>query len=81
LIADSVREVIEIDEGQIDPPPKMGCISNVRLLDGITKHEGRFVLILNADKIFSENERIALHGESQAPPAENALIAETADAA
>lgn len=67
LIADSVREVIEIDEAQIDPPPKMGCIKNSRLLDGITKHEGRFVLLLNADRIFAEDEVVALHGESREP--------------
>jgi len=56
VLADSVKEVIELEEHQLDPPPKMGAAVNAAFLRGIAKHNGKFILVLDIDKVFSDEE-------------------------
>ncbi|MBF0612163.1 MAG: chemotaxis protein CheW [Magnetococcales bacterium] len=55
-LADSVREVMELEPGQIEPPPKIGTRLRSDFLKGMGKHDNRFLLILDIDKIFSADE-------------------------
>jgi purine-binding chemotaxis protein CheW len=57
-IADSVREVLELESAKIDPPPRMGATVSTDFLKGIGKHNGRFILTLDMDKVFSSEEII-----------------------
>lgn len=57
-IADSVREVLELESAKIDPPPRMGAAVSTDFLKGIGKHNGRFILTLDMDKVFSSEEII-----------------------
>ncbi len=57
-IADSVREVLELEASKIDPAPRMGAAVSTEYLKGIGKHEGRFILVLDVDKVFSTDEII-----------------------
>jgi purine-binding chemotaxis protein CheW len=52
IMADAVKEVIELDRDQIKAPPKMGTAVDVTLIKGIADHGGKFIIILEADKIF-----------------------------
>ncbi|MBI4979339.1 MAG: chemotaxis protein CheW [Spirochaetes bacterium] len=55
-LVDSVREVIRLDASQTEPPPKVGMNVSGEYIDAIGKHNDAFVIILNADKVFSEHE-------------------------
>ncbi|MBF0454713.1 MAG: chemotaxis protein CheW [Magnetococcales bacterium] len=55
-LADSVQEVMELGPGQIEPPPKIGTRLRSDFLIGMGKHDGRFIMILDIDKIFSADE-------------------------
>lgn len=54
-LADAVREVIEIDAAAVESPPRMGTSVPADVLDGIFRHEGRHVLLLDADRLFDED--------------------------
>jgi len=59
-LADSVKEVLELDASQIDPPPKMGTGLKTDYLKGIAKNNGAFILVLDIDKVFSASELAAI---------------------
>ncbi len=53
ILADSVQEVIEINESEIEPAPKIGTRIKTEFIKGIGKHNDNFVIILDIDKIFA----------------------------
>ncbi len=55
-LADSVQEVIELEPGQIEPPPKIGSRLKVEFLKGMGKIGDRFLMILDIDKVFTSDE-------------------------
>jgi purine-binding chemotaxis protein CheW len=55
-LVDAVRGVINFEADQIEPPPKIGIKLNLDLINGIGKRNNDFVIILNIDKVFSEEE-------------------------
>jgi len=59
-LADSVQEVVEMEPEQIEPAPHIGTRLNTNFIKGMGKHEGEFVMILDIDKVFSEEEMTAV---------------------
>lgn len=59
-IADSVQEVIDLDESEIESSPKFGNSIAAKYIYGIGKKDEQFVIILNMDEIFSTEEIIML---------------------
>ena len=55
-LADSVQEVIEMEPEQIEAAPHIGTQLNTDFIRGMGKHDGRFVMILDIDRIFSGSE-------------------------
>ena len=55
-LADSVQEVIELDPDQIEPAPRIGTKLRTDFIRGMGKHDGRFIMILDIDKVFSSDE-------------------------
>lgn len=64
-LADSVQEVFDLDPSQIEPAPKIGTQINTDFLKGMGKRDDGFVLILDIDRVFSEEE-LAIVSESGA---------------
>ncbi len=54
-LVDAVRGVISFENG-VEPPPKIGTRVNIELLNGIGKHNGAFIMVLNIDRVISEEE-------------------------
>ena len=52
-IADSVRDVIEINTPDIKPLPEMGLNYNTNFIAGSVRRNDSFILLLNIDKVFS----------------------------
>ncbi len=55
-LADSVQEVMDLDEDQIEPPPKIGTRLNTDLIKGMGKRDEEFIIILDIEKIFTLEE-------------------------
>jgi purine-binding chemotaxis protein CheW len=65
-LADSVQEVIEMEASQIEAAPHIGSHLKTEFIRGMGKHDGRFVMILDIDKIFSAQELDAVVGTTAA---------------
>ncbi|MEN7550747.1 chemotaxis protein CheW [Rapidithrix thailandica] len=55
-IVDRVKDVIIIPRENIKPVPKMKSSFNAQFLQGIAQYNQEFLMLLNVDKVFSEEE-------------------------
>jgi len=78
-LVDSVREVIEMNENEVEPPPKMGLAVNTDFIRGMAKRDDDFVLILDVERIFSADELAAVSGAGDSPEAKAAPAVDAAD--
>ncbi len=56
IVVDAVSEVLEIAAADIEPPPEFGSRIRTDFISGMGKVSGRFVVMLDVDKILSLNE-------------------------
>ena len=54
-IADSVHEVIELEPGNIDPPPRIAMRWNTDIIQGMGKRGDDFIIVLDVNAIFSSD--------------------------
>lgn len=72
-MADSVHEVIELDGGSIEDPPKIGSRWRTEFIKGIGKRNEEFIIILDIDRVFSTDELALVEATgSPEPPEEEA---------
>jgi len=55
-LSDSVQEVVEMEPGEIEPSPRIGSRVNTEFIKGMAKSEGKFVMILDIDKVFAGDD-------------------------
>jgi purine-binding chemotaxis protein CheW len=55
-LADSVQEVLDLDEEHIAPAPRIGTKLRTEFIKGMGKRDDRFIIILDIDKVFSSDE-------------------------
>ena len=55
-LADSVQEVLDLDEEHIAPAPRIGTKLRTEFIRGMGKRGDRFIIILDIDKVFSADE-------------------------
>ncbi|MBQ0162745.1 MAG: chemotaxis protein CheW [Treponema sp.] len=55
-ITDSVQEVLEINDSEIEAPPKFGNNISPEYISGLTKKDDKFIIILNEKMIFSSSD-------------------------
>ena len=60
VIVDSVSEVLEIPDAEIEPPPSFGAKIRADFIGGMGKVDGRFVIILNVSRVLSIDEMTLL---------------------
>lgn len=53
---DWVRDVITINETDIKPVPPMNSSFNTDFLTGIVRMDDRFILLIDVDRVFTQNE-------------------------
>ncbi|WP_153112030.1 chemotaxis protein CheW [Propionivibrio limicola] len=56
VLVDAVSEVLEIPGREIEPPPSFGARIRADFIAGMGKVDGKFVIILNIDKVLSVEE-------------------------
>jgi purine-binding chemotaxis protein CheW len=62
--------VLEIPRGEIEPAPAFGAKIRVDFIRGMGKVAGKFVIILNADKVLSVEELSMLGHAAETMPAD-----------
>lgn len=67
-LADSVKEVIDLDPSQISPPPKLGIKINNEFISGMGKQDEKFLMILDIDRILTSDEQEMDAYNIPAPP-------------
>jgi purine-binding chemotaxis protein CheW len=60
IIVDAVSEVLEIPRGEIEPPPTFGAKIRADFIAGMGKVSGKFVIILNVQRVLSVEEMAQL---------------------
>jgi len=66
-LADSVQEVIEMDPSMIEPPPKIGTTLSANFIRGMGKRDEQFVIILDIDRVFSNENLEAIKATVDEP--------------
>jgi len=62
VIVDAVSEVLEIPLAEIEPPPTFGARIRADFILGMGKVGGKFVILLNLEKVLSVEEIASLTG-------------------
>jgi purine-binding chemotaxis protein CheW len=60
-LADSVQEVMDLEPDHIEPAPKIGTRLKTEFIRGMGKHNERFIIILDIDKVFSLDEHALVY--------------------
>ncbi|HWR98703.1 MAG TPA: chemotaxis protein CheW [Candidatus Methanoperedens sp.] len=68
-LADSVQEVIDLGAVQIEPPPRLGTSIQTQFIRGMGKHDESFVIILDVDRVFTNDELTRVQGAGAVPEA------------
>lgn len=67
-LVDSVQEVFELEPGQIEPAPRIGTRLRTEFIQGMGKRDGRFLMLLDVDKVFSSDELSLVQEAGEAQP-------------
>lgn len=59
-VVDGVEEVLELEAGEIQPPPPMGARMDSQFLLGLGQRDTRFLMLLDMDRIFSAGDVVRL---------------------
>ena len=51
-----MREVLELRDDQVEPPPRMGLKFKTEFIAGMGKVEEQFIILLNIDRVFESDE-------------------------
>ena len=66
-IADSVHEVIELEPGQISPPPRIAMRWRTELIQGMGRRGEEFIILLDINAVFSSQDLALLEGNPTEP--------------
>jgi purine-binding chemotaxis protein CheW len=56
IIVDAVNEVVDIGQQDIEPPPSFGTGIRPDFINGMAKRNGKFIILLNVNKVLSVDE-------------------------
>jgi purine-binding chemotaxis protein CheW len=68
-LADSVQEVMDLEPDQIEPAPRIGTRLRTDFIKGMGKHDNKFIMILDIDKVFSADELVLVQNAGKGAPA------------
>ena len=65
ILVDSVQEVVDIGQSEISPPPRIGTKIESSFINGIARLGQGFVIIININQVFDNQEMASLSGASE----------------
>jgi purine-binding chemotaxis protein CheW len=60
VVVDAVSEVLEIPASEVEPAPNFGTRIRADFIGGMGKIGGRFVILLNMDRVLAVREMVML---------------------
>ncbi len=66
LMVDGVNAVLEIDRGNVEPPPSFGTQASAEFIEGMARIDGRFVILLDIECVLSIDEMATIAAPSAA---------------
>ncbi|UBM61865.1 chemotaxis protein CheW [Candidatus Sulfidibacterium hydrothermale] len=63
FLVDDSNNVIEVADSEIKPYPATGNKFNVDYIDGVIQLNGKFILILNPEKLFEKEAELSIENE------------------
>jgi purine-binding chemotaxis protein CheW len=66
MLVDAVNAVVEIAAGDIEPPPSFGTRIRPDFIAGIGKFNGKFVILLDIERVLSSEEIVGMARETAA---------------
>lgn len=78
IMADEVKEVVDIEIKDINPPPRIGNRINSAFIYGMARHDDDFLILLKLSRIFSAEElnKVAVQPEDIPDEMQHALDTE-----
>lgn len=52
--------MFEFEPGQVEPPPRIGSMSQKDFIQGIGKRDDQFIILLDINRVFSTDEVVLL---------------------
>ena len=74
-LVDAVREVFDLDLSEVEAPPRMGTRVHMDFIQGIGRMGKEFVIIMDVDRVFSEEELTLVRQEQAQANAQEAQAA------
>ena len=71
-LTEAVKEVLELDTEAIAPPPTMGTDVDQACIQGMGRHNGRFIILLDTARVFSDEDLVGVAGLTQQAAAQAA---------
>ena len=68
IVVDAVNAVLEIPASEIEPPPTFGARIRTDFIEGMGKVNGKFVILLNVNRVLSVDEIGAMAQMGEAAP-------------
>jgi purine-binding chemotaxis protein CheW len=68
VLADAVKEVLELGAKDVEPPPSFGTAIKVEYITGMAKAGKGFVLLLDLDRVLSVGEQATVLGVADGEP-------------
>ncbi len=65
MLADTVREVIDLDPARVERPPQVGARISDTLIKGIGESGGEFIIVLDIDEAFKAEASAVERGTEQ----------------
>jgi purine-binding chemotaxis protein CheW len=62
IVVDTVSEVVNIQSGEIEPPPQYGTHADNEFLIGMGKVKGKVILLLDIERVLTGEELVLLKG-------------------
>jgi purine-binding chemotaxis protein CheW len=78
IVVDAVSEVLEIPRSEIEPPPEFGARVRSDFIQGMGKIGGKFVVLLDANRVLSVDEVAIVSGVSREGPGSSTGVAQPA---
>jgi purine-binding chemotaxis protein CheW len=79
-LADSVKEVFELNPDHIEPPPRIGTRLDTEFISGMGKYKDNFIIILDINEVFSAEELNLFKESMDSPAAKNSKPVKSGEA-
>jgi len=56
IMVDTVYEVVDVPAAQIEPRPEFGTAMRTEFVDGMINRNGKFIIVLDVDKVLNAHE-------------------------